>query len=207
VRSGPIPRDLSQFPSHATFQGTQQTSRGKTYNLQYVSAGFTMHAQNANGGLSGHVPTGPERTSPYIRFLFVAPYLWIRLPPDLASRRRPCHLLSFGFAYTWSGDFHPASYMSCPAHTRASAAALAALVACARLRLATKRPGCRCVARRQPVFILVLRRCRFRDACLFAVRAVTAIQSYVSLSVRLLVPSACVLCIVLRSSQICDAGD
>ncbi|MDP8246527.1 MAG: hypothetical protein P9M00_00145 [Candidatus Tritonobacter lacicola] len=25
--------------------------------------------------------------------------------------------LPFGFSYAWRGDFHPASYVPCPAHT------------------------------------------------------------------------------------------
>jgi hypothetical protein len=81
---------LSQFQSHATSQGTWEISRGKTQSLLRVNAGFIKHAPFADGGLRGHVPTRPERTTPHIRFLFVAPRFWIGLPPDLASRRRPC---------------------------------------------------------------------------------------------------------------------
>ncbi|MFQ5825689.1 MAG: hypothetical protein ACE5JB_16760, partial [bacterium] len=52
----------------------------------------------ADGGLCGHVPTRPRCTTPRIRFLYVAPHLWIELPflprvshrGDPASRRRPC---------------------------------------------------------------------------------------------------------------------
>ena len=42
------------------------------------------------GGLRCHVPARPGRTTPPIRFLFVAPHLWIGLPPDPASRCCPC---------------------------------------------------------------------------------------------------------------------
>ncbi len=76
----------SQFRSHATSQGTKETSRGKTQNLLRVNAGFIKHAPLADGGLRGHVPTRPERTTPPIRFLFVAPRLRIGLPPDPTSR-------------------------------------------------------------------------------------------------------------------------
>ena len=80
------PSTLSQFRSHATSQGTVETSRGKTQNLPRVNAGFIKHAPLADGGLRGHVPTRPERTTPPIRFLFVAPRFWIGLPPDPTSR-------------------------------------------------------------------------------------------------------------------------
>ena len=81
---------LSQFQSHATSQGTWEISRGKTQNFPRVNAGFIKHAPLADGGLHGHVPTRPERTTPLIRFLFVAPRFRIGLPSDPASRRRPC---------------------------------------------------------------------------------------------------------------------
>ena len=70
--------------------GTWETSRGKTQNFPCVNAGFIKHAPFADGGLRSHVPARPERTTPHIRFLFVAPHFWIGLPPDPASRRRPC---------------------------------------------------------------------------------------------------------------------
>ena len=84
------PSTFSQFQSHATSQGTEEISRGKTQNLLRVNAGFIKHAQITDGGLHGHVPARPERTTPLIRFLFVAPRFWIGLPPDPVSRRRPC---------------------------------------------------------------------------------------------------------------------
>jgi len=77
---------FSQFRSHATSQGTKETSRGKTQNFPCVDARFIKHAPLADGGLCGHVPTRPERTTPRIRFLFVAPHLWIGPPPDPTSR-------------------------------------------------------------------------------------------------------------------------
>ena len=81
---------LSQFQSHATSQGTWEISRGKTQSFLRVNAGFIKHAPVADGGLRGHVPTRPGRTTPPIRFLFVAPRFRIGLPSDPASRRRPC---------------------------------------------------------------------------------------------------------------------
>ena len=77
---------LSQFQSHATSQGTWETSQGKTQNSPCVDAGFIKHTQTADGGLRCHVPTRPECTTPHIRFLFVAPHFWIGLPPDPTSR-------------------------------------------------------------------------------------------------------------------------
>jgi hypothetical protein len=77
---------LSQFQSHATSQGTWEISRGKTQNLLRVNARFIKHAPIADGGLRGHVPARPERTTPLIWFLFVAPRFWIELPPDPTSR-------------------------------------------------------------------------------------------------------------------------
>ena len=81
---------LSQFQSHATSQGTWEISRGKTQSFPRVNAGFIKHAPVADGGLRGHVPTRPGRTTPPIRFLFVVPRFRIGLPSDPTSRRRPC---------------------------------------------------------------------------------------------------------------------
>jgi hypothetical protein len=80
------PSTFSQFQSHATSQGTEEISRGKTQTLLRVNAGFIKHAQITDGGLHGHVPARPERTTPLIRFLFVAPRFWIGLSPDPISR-------------------------------------------------------------------------------------------------------------------------
>jgi len=70
----------SNFPRH------KGDLPGKTQSLPRVDAGFIKHAPPADGGLCGHVPTRPERTTPRIRFLFVAPRFWIGLPPDRTSR-------------------------------------------------------------------------------------------------------------------------
>jgi hypothetical protein len=71
-----------------------QASRGKTRHCRCASAGFTKCIPAADGGLRGHVPARPGCITPHIRFLFIAPQLWVRLPPDPASRRRPCRFPS-----------------------------------------------------------------------------------------------------------------
>src|SRR5216684_5250370 len=94
----------SQFPWHATSQDSHEVSRGKSYSRRCIDAGFIKHAPVVDGGLGGCVPTRPGRTTPRIRFLFVAPHLRSTLPSDPASRRRPCaslvlrlHLADRGF--------------------------------------------------------------------------------------------------------------
>jgi hypothetical protein len=50
-----------------------QTSRGKTLNFPHIGAQFIKRTPVADGGLGGHVPTGPEYVTPHIGFLFIAP--------------------------------------------------------------------------------------------------------------------------------------
>ena len=69
---------------------TEQTSRGKTLNFHHVGAQFIKRIPIADGGLRGHVPTGPEYVTPHIEFLFIAPRFCVGLPSDPASRQRPC---------------------------------------------------------------------------------------------------------------------
>ncbi len=71
---------------------TWQISRGKTRILPRIDAGFTKCSPFADGGLGGHVPTGPGCITPPIRFLFIAPRFRLGLPPHPASRRRTCPL-------------------------------------------------------------------------------------------------------------------
>ena len=71
-------------------RSTGEISRGKTRYLHCIDAGFTKCTPTADGGLRGHVPARPGCITPHIRFLFIAPQLWIGLPSDPASRRRPC---------------------------------------------------------------------------------------------------------------------
>ena len=47
---------------------TVQTSRGKTLNFPRVDAQFIKRIPIADGGLNGHVPTGPEYVTPHIGF-------------------------------------------------------------------------------------------------------------------------------------------
>ena len=96
-----------------------QTSRGKTRNCRCVDAGFIKHTPIVDGGLRGHVPTRPGCTTPNIRFLFVAPHLWIGLPPGPPRDETLALLLTLGSTNTWYGDSHPVSYVPCPAHTMA----------------------------------------------------------------------------------------
>ena len=76
-----------------------------------------MHPTAADGGLRGHVPARPECITPHIRFLFIAPQLWIGLPSDPASRQRPCPSPCLRLCITWPSDFHRRSNAPCPAHT------------------------------------------------------------------------------------------
>ncbi len=65
---------------------TLQTSRGKTLNFHRVDAQFIKRIPIADGGLGGHVPTGPEYVTPHIGFLFIAPRFRVGLPSDPTSR-------------------------------------------------------------------------------------------------------------------------
>ena len=80
---------ISRRPA-SILRSTGEISRGKTRYLRCIDAGFTKCTLTADGGLRSHVPARPRCITPHIRFLFIAPQLRIGLPPDLASRRRPC---------------------------------------------------------------------------------------------------------------------
>ena len=84
VRGNRFP--LSQFLPHAESQGTRKISRGKTQNVPRIDAEFIKHAPRENGGLRGYVPARPERATPQIRFVYLAPRFWIGLPSDPTSR-------------------------------------------------------------------------------------------------------------------------
>jgi hypothetical protein len=112
---------LSQFQSHATSQGTWEISRGKTQSFLRVNAGFIKHAPLADGGLRGHVPTRPGRTTSRLgRDSCSSPRAFglgfLQTPPRDDALAL---LLAFGSAKTWRGDFHPTSPVPCPAHTSA----------------------------------------------------------------------------------------
>jgi hypothetical protein len=114
---------------------TLQTSRGKTQNFHCVSAGFIKRTSSADGRLRGHVPTRLRCVTPHIRFLFIAPQLWIELDHHGWWKCRYCRsnisvlqptphdvnlalLPAFGSATTWQEDFHLSSFVPCPAHTQ-----------------------------------------------------------------------------------------
>ena len=68
-------------------RSTGETSRGKTRSCRCIDAGFTKCISTAaDGGLRSYVPARPRCITPHIRFLFVAPQLWVRLPSDLTSQ-------------------------------------------------------------------------------------------------------------------------
>ena len=80
---------VNRFPVSRSFD-TLQTSRGKTLGFRCVDAEFIKRSPVADGRLHGHVPTGLSYVTPHIQFLFVAPQFRVELPPDPASRQRPC---------------------------------------------------------------------------------------------------------------------
>jgi len=88
-----------------------EISRGKTQILPRIDAGFTTCtlAGVATGavdkGLCGHVPAGPECTTPHIRFLFIVPRFRLGLPPHPASRRRTCPLANLRLYMPGTGTF------------------------------------------------------------------------------------------------------
>lgn len=68
----------------------QEISQGKTPDFHCVDAGFIKRQPYTDGGLDGHVPTGPTDVTPLIQFLFVIPQFCVGLPPDIPSRVCPC---------------------------------------------------------------------------------------------------------------------
>ena len=88
---------------------TVQISRGKTLNFHRVDAQFIKHIPIADGGLSGHVPAGPEYVTPNIEFLVHRPAIlrWTSFRPCLTTTPSPkaptvgALSLTFGSANTW----------------------------------------------------------------------------------------------------------
>src|SRR3989337_2005970 len=105
---------LSQFLSHARSQGTRQISRGKTQNVPRVDAGFIKHAPREDGGLRGHVPARPERATPQIRFVYLAPRFRIGLPSDETSRLRPCPSPSLRLLLYLASGLSPDEFRAMP---------------------------------------------------------------------------------------------
>jgi hypothetical protein len=78
--SGGIP------PPSVLYQDTPQISRGKLSYRRCIDAGFIKHAPIVDGGLCGRVPARPQRTTPHIRFVSLAPHVRSALPSDPTSR-------------------------------------------------------------------------------------------------------------------------
>jgi len=64
----------------------RKISQSKTQNVSLTATGFIKHTPLRMEGLRGHVPARLECATPRIRFLFVAPRIWIGLPQDPISR-------------------------------------------------------------------------------------------------------------------------
>jgi hypothetical protein len=73
-------------PPSVLHEDTTQISRGQLSYLLCIDAGFIKYAPMVDGGLCGRVPTRPERTTPRIRFVSLAPHLRSTLPSDPTSR-------------------------------------------------------------------------------------------------------------------------
>ena len=73
-------------PPSVLHEDTAQISRGKLSYLPCIDAGFIKYTPPVDGGLYGRVPTRPERTTPHIRFVSLAPHLRSTLPSDPTSR-------------------------------------------------------------------------------------------------------------------------
>jgi hypothetical protein len=104
-------------PPSVLCQDTPQISRGKRSYLLCIDAGFIKYAPTVDGGLCGCVPTRPERTTPHIRFVSLAPHIRSTLPSDPASRRRPCASLVLRLHAYLDRGLAPPSMTACTAHT------------------------------------------------------------------------------------------
>jgi hypothetical protein len=93
------------------------SSRSRTLSLRCVNAGCIPHTPPRLEDFPVTGPLVPGGPTPPLRFLCVAPPLWMGLPPDPTARWRPCLCLAFGCANTWRQDVHLASAVPCPAHT------------------------------------------------------------------------------------------
>jgi hypothetical protein len=96
---------------------TSQLSRGKLSYLPCIDAGFIKHSPIVDGGLCGCVPTRPERTTPRIRFVSLAPHLRSTLPSDAPSRERPCASLVLRLHAHLDRRLSLPSMTACTAHT------------------------------------------------------------------------------------------
>ena len=94
----------------------REISRGQTQHCPCVDAGLITHTPMRMGDFAVTCPLVPGGPTPPIRFLYVAPHLWIGLPPAFGTPSRDdalALLLAFGSANTWRGDSHPARSVSC----------------------------------------------------------------------------------------------
>jgi len=98
---------LQRFSTARSFPAQhQETSRGKTLNFHREDAGFIKRKSIADGGLGGHVLTGPTYVIPNIRFLSIAPRFCVGLPSDIPSRVRPCPFANLRLCVYLDQDFH-----------------------------------------------------------------------------------------------------
>jgi hypothetical protein len=104
-------------PPSVLYEDTPQISRGKRSYLLCIDAGLIKYAPTVDGGLCGCVPTRPERTTPQIRFVSLAPHIRSTLPSDPASRRRPCASLVLRLHVYLDRGLSPPSMTACTAHT------------------------------------------------------------------------------------------
>jgi hypothetical protein len=111
-------------PPSVLNEDTPQISRGKLSYLPCIDAGFIKYAPPVDGGLYGRVPTRPERTTPHIRFVSLAPHVRSTLPSDPASRRRPCASLVLRLHAYLDRGLSPPSMTACTAHTPGMSRAL-----------------------------------------------------------------------------------
>ena len=95
---------LVGFRPRWAFSDQRQLSRGKLDYFQCTSAASTLCVLDGYG-LRNLALARPTLT-PLMRFLFIGSHLCSTLPSDLASRQRPCALLSFT-SIRLARDFHP----------------------------------------------------------------------------------------------------
>jgi hypothetical protein len=67
-------------------QDTPQISRGQLSYRPCIDARCIQYAPTVDGGLCGRVPARPERTTPRIRFVSLAPHVRSTRPSDPTSR-------------------------------------------------------------------------------------------------------------------------
>ena len=109
---------LSPFPWHATSRGPGEASRGKRSSRPCTDAGGIKHAPTVDGGLCGRVPACPERTTPRIRFVSLAPHVRSTLPSDAPSQGRPCASRVLRLHVYLDRRLALPSMTACTAHTR-----------------------------------------------------------------------------------------